>query len=444
MASALQFLPGMRADNLPLERPSLFLLALTLVLTAAAAQAQDPKPEDDPPPDDGSGGSGGSGGDGSSTGSPPDHRLADSETSYTGAVMLEGGTDISFDGVVAGATGEFEGISRNARFIGNTLYAEAVDPDGNAVAMLSEFYWFESSVPRGSDFFVGVVKARTIPHLAADWVLEHDPQGASDAVRPDRGATLYVRATTNPELDRGSFRWDWSLPFRDYHMDAYGTIRMRADYGVGLMSNGSAQTAYQRNEHGVEVQVEAQSTGHLTTDYNVNTNYEITLYRWDVYTRNSGNMLEWSMFLRTSDRERQNAYHEYFIAMQVDEGGEFYIGNLEVGGHVKQKRSFWTDIRRALSVSVQNITLRRPEHTPPSSDPSVEDGGTRRPWEDDDEFRGDGGTSDFDWPDDDAELDGGPKAGGCSVVDGTGAAPLTGIVLVGVGLWLARRRRGGL
>ncbi len=419
---------------------SLALASIVLLcLAPAAARAQDPKDAGAPS----SGGSGGfEGGDGSSTGSPPEHRLADSETSYTGAVMLEGGTDISFSEVEPGGIGEIDGISRNARFIGNTLYAEAVDADGNAVAMLSEFYWFESSVPRGSDFFVGVVKARTIPHLAADWVLEHDPIGPTDFIRPDRGACLYVRSTTNPALDRGSFRWDWSLPFRDYHMDAYGTIRMRADYGVGLMSNGAAQTAFQRNEHGVEVEVEAQTTGHLNADYNVNTNYEITLYRWDVFTRNSGNMLEWSMFLRTADRERQNAYHEFFIAMQVEEGGEFYLGTLEVGGHVKKKRALWTDIHRGLSVSVRDIVLRRPEHTPAPTVPDEGEGtsGGSRPWEDD---YPDAGTGGFDWPDDgdfDTEASA-PAATGCTVADGRAGAPLAGLSLVGIGLWLARRRR---
>ena len=424
----------MRVHTLPLR---LSFAALLVSALASSASAQD---EEDTPDAGYTGGGGSSGG--GSTGSPPDHRLGDSETSYTGAVMLTAGTDIVLGEVIPGAVGDVGGVSRNARFIGNTLYAEATDGDGNAVAMVAEFYWFESSVPRGSDFFVGVVKARTIPHLAADWVLEHDPNSPTDVVRADRGPCLYVRSTTNPELDEGSFRWDWSLPFRDYHMDAYGTIRMRADYGVGLMSNGSAQTAYQRNEHGVEVEVEAQATGHVNADYNVNTNYEITLYRWDIFTRNSGNMLEWSMFLRTGDREQQNAYHEFFIAMQVDEGGEFHLGNLEIGGHIKRKRSLWFDEHRALSVAVQDILLKRPAHTPSTTSPDA--GRSTRPWENGDAGAGGGG---FDWPDDDDDFGGSgdsPAAGGCSVhADRRAAFPFAAFALIGVSLWLVRRRTKG-
>ena len=415
----------MRVRNLPLQL-TCALVSTAVFFSSAAAQDEEPKPDAGtrPPPS------------GGSTGTPPDHHLAESETAYTGAVMLTAGTDIVMGEVLPGSIGDIDGVSRNARFIGNTLYAEATDEDGNAVAMVSEFYWFESSVPRGSDFFVGVVKARTIPHLAQEWVLEHDPNDPTDVVRADRGPCLYVRSQTSPELEHGSFRWDWSLPFRDYHMDAYGTIRMRADYGVGLMSNGSAQTAYQRNEHGVEVEVEAQATGHINTDYNVNTNYEVTLYRWDVFTRNSGNMLEWSMFLRTGDREQQNAYHEFFIAMQVDEGGEFRLGNLEVGGSIKRKRDFWFDEHRALSVAVSDILLKRPAYTP-STERADAGTGSSRPWE-----NVDGGTSGgFDWPDDD-DFDGDdpPAAGGCTVVADRTSAPFAAFFLIGVGMWLVRRR----
>lgn len=446
MASRLHCSRGMR---FPLLRLSLAALALALSCAAlATAHAQDGKEDEEPAPDPGSGsGSSGSGSDGE----PPDHSLSESETAYSGAIMLEGGTDITMGSVIPGMVGTVEGVSRNARFIGNTLYAEAVDPEGNAVAMVGEFYWFESSVPRGSDFFVGVVKARTIPHLAADWVLEHDPVGPTEVVRPDRGATLYVRSRTSPALVDGGFRWDWSLPFRDYHMDAYGTIRMEADYGVGLTSNGSAQTAYQRTEHGVDVEVEAQATGHINSSYNVNTNYEITLYRWDVFTRNSGNMLEWSMFLRTSDRERQNAYHEFFIAMQVDEGGEFHLDNLEVGGHIKRKRDFWLDEHRALSVAVTDIVLSRPAYSPPADDGGdspADEGG--RPWEDEGGSP-DGGAGGFDWPDEDGDGSGtrpGGVSSGCAVspISGapSGSAAFGPLLLVGL-LTMAglRRRREG-
>jgi len=431
-------------------RRAIFLAAL-LGLAGYAVQTANADDKDggtdDPPPGSGSGGGSGGGGSGSSTGSPPDHRLAESETAYVGAVMLEGGVDVTMGDVVPGSVGDVGGVSRNGRFIGNTLYAEAVDDAGNAAAMVVEFYWFESSVPRGSDFFVGVVKSRTIPHLAENWVLEHDPVGPTDIVRPDRGAVLYTRAVTDPELNNGGFRWDWSLPFRDYGMDAYGTIRMSATYGVGLMGNGSAQTAYQTNEHGVEVEVEGQATGHLSTDYAVNTNYEITLHRWDVYTRNSAGMLEWSMFLRTGDREQRNAYHEFFIAMQVEQDGTFTIDSLETGGHIKHKRDFWFDEHRALSVAVQDITLTRPEgvmHSSGGPEEEEEEDDMGRPWEDD--LPADGGTGGYDWPDDEEGFpsdDDSAASGGCSVADTPAPVAPAFFLVTLVGVAVLRRARKG-
>jgi MYXO-CTERM domain-containing protein len=411
-----------------LDAPAIlaFLLTLAVAGSAAVAQDDDPPPPDDPPPGD-------------DTGEPPSRRIAESETAYTGAVMLTGGVDVQVGAAVAGDVGPSD-VRRNARFIGNTLYAEATDGDGNAVAMIAEFYWFESSVPRGSDFFVAVVKARTIPHLAADWVLEHSANGPiADRVRIDRGPTLYVRATTGDSLEDGGFRWDWSLPFRDYGMDAYGTVRMKADYGVGLMSNGAAQTAYQRNEHGVEVMLDGQAVGHFNGDYNVNTNYEVTLYRWDVFTRNSGNLLEWTLFLRTGDREAQNAYHEYFIAMQTAEGSAFYIDSLEVGGHIKKRNDFWLDEHRALSVRLNDVMITRPSgagSSPPTDD---EDDPADRPWE---RPRDDGGTGsdDFDWPEPEG-FDDTASDGGCSTSAMHGGSTLAWLVLGGLVVAARRRRR---
>ena len=437
-----------------INRVSGFVRMLSLAVFASALMVSIPASAQDDDERRGSSGSG-SAGSGSSTdgGSvAPSHPLAESDTAYKGARMLTGGVDVEFGDVIPGTVGEERGIIRNARFIGNTLYAEALDENGNALAMIVEFYWFESSVPRGSDFFVGVVKARTIPHLAEDWVLEHDPIGPTDRFRPDRGATLYVRSTTDPDLSSGGFRWDWSLPFRDYSMDAYGTIRMRADYGVGVMANGVAQSAYQANEYGVEVKVDGQATGHLNNDYSVNTNYEITLHRWDVYTRNSSSMLEWSMFLRTHDRERRNAYHEFFIAMQVPEGEEYHIDALEVGGHVKHKADWWFDQHSAMSVAIQDIVIRRPEITVIEEDTMRRDSEDnnddtpRRPWERArDDQNGDNDSNGDEWPRSDdysSTHDAQAMPGGCSVSPSTSGLNGGTLIPVLLGLFgIARRRR---
>ena len=56
-----------------------------------------------------------------------DEGLSDSQTSYTGAVMLEGELDVDFGDVVVGDMGLDEGQSQYAYFTGNTLYFGSED-----------------------------------------------------------------------------------------------------------------------------------------------------------------------------------------------------------------------------------------------------------------------------------------------------------------------------
>ena len=105
----------------------------------------------------------------------PTSGLSDTQTSYTGAVMLRGGQEVTMETVVPGYVGNeaYLADGRYAYFSGNTLYAGVKDNENNYADLIAEFFWFESSIQRGSDFYVAVVKARTSPNIAKDWVLEH-------------------------------------------------------------------------------------------------------------------------------------------------------------------------------------------------------------------------------------------------------------------------------
>jgi hypothetical protein len=160
--------------------------------------------------------------------------VSDAETSFKGAIMLKGDIDVSFGELTSGMLEDDENF-RYAFFSGNTLYAGVEDRYGNTSDMIVEFFWFESSIDRGSDFWVAVVKARTTPNLEEGWKLEVEEE-----------PVLSLHAETYNELDNSGFRWDWSLPFESYGWDAYGSVTMESSYGLNTNAEGAAMVAYEQ------------------------------------------------------------------------------------------------------------------------------------------------------------------------------------------------------
>ncbi len=325
-------------------------------------------------------GEGGAGGNDDPPPPPPDEEeslptsgLSDTETSYKGAIMLRGNHEVTMESVVPGYVGEewYQADGRYAYFSGNTLYAGVQDDENNYVDMIAEFFWFESSIERGSDFYVAVVKARTSPNLQ-DWRLEDHGNGFLGYFVPDNEATLYLRAQTDVTAGSGAFRWDWSVPFDNYGWDAYGNITMETKYGLGINGEGAAQKAYETPEGStIPVEANVQAKGFFNSDYQVQTKYEVTLWRWEIVVHGSAGQIDWQMNLHSKDRENQNAYHEYFIAMQSDQGVPFKLDWLEVGGSVKKPVALWWDEHRSLSAAVTGLVLRPPQLPPP---PPTDDG----------------------------------------------------------------------
>ena len=101
---------------------------------------------------------------------------------------------------------------------------------------------------------------------------------------------LSVEVWTDVSRETGAFRWDWSLPFENYGIDAYGQITVGNQYGIGGGANvgadGSVMTAVSipegTNINGVPVnggayaEAEIQVKG-LYSDYMVQTQYNVTL-----------------------------------------------------------------------------------------------------------------------------------------------------------------------
>jgi len=321
--------------------------------------------------DDGS--SSGSSGGSSTVSSSAD--LTDAETSFKGALMLKGDIDVSIGEVTAGVLEDDENF-RYAFFSGNTLYAGVEDRHGNTTDMIVEFFWFESSIDRGSDFWVAVVKARTSPNLEEDWRLM-----VEDA------PVLSLHAETYNELDNAGFRWDWSLPFESYGWDAYGSVTMESSYGLNTNAEGAAMVAYEyKNEEetdvgiiGEEVSATVQAKGYLNDSFQIQTKYQITLWRWEMMVQGTPADMDWDLYLDSWDREDQNAYHEYMLVMQADEGKGFNLERLELSGTTAIPRWYWWDSESTMSIAINNIQIDRPAIDLEDYETGPEDNGSGEP-----------------------------------------------------------------
>ena len=296
--------------------------------------------------------------------------LSASETSYSGASILEGDWDVSFETAtdIAGSEDRFP----YAFFEGNTLYVGNSDVYDNTIDAIVEFFWFQSSIDRGTDFYVAVIKTRVTPghdcyYAPWDWA-----RGAQCKLWADEWSdwgehpVLSVEAMTDVEREQGAFRWDWSVPFESYGIDAYGQVTFQNAYGIGSDSEGAvmAHGEYKIEEEGTEMQAAGnlQVKGYHSSEYSVQTQYEVTLYEWDVFVDGRADLMAWDMYLNLGARETQSAYHEYFLSVQVEEGMPFRIDELNFVGNFD---TGWYDpFHHELGVTLSDLVISQPFFIP--------------------------------------------------------------------------------
>ena len=299
--------------------------------------------------------------------------LSVSETSYTGATILEGDWDVTFEDFQP--FGDSEETFPYAFFEGNTLYVGNSDIYDNTVDAIVEFFWFQSSIDRGTDFYVAVIKTRTTPghdcyYAPWDWA-----RGAQCKLWADEWSdwgeypVLSVEAMTDVEREQGAFRWDWSIPFESYGINAYGQVTFQNKYGIGESSEGAAMAhgAYQLNDDGdVKVEGNVQVKGYQSSEYSVQTQYDITLYEWEVFVDGRADLMAWDMYLNLGARETQSAYHEYFLSVQVEEGMPFTLDNLNFSANFD---TGWYDpFKHELGITLQGMTIGQPYFEVTSND----------------------------------------------------------------------------
>lgn len=305
--------------------------------------------------------------------------ISASETTYSGAEILQGDVEVYFNQVT-----DLEDNTtpdNYAFFEGNTLYVGTEDNWGNTVDGIIEFYWFESSIDRGSDFYVAVIKARSTPGDNCG-ILGTCSLWADEWADWGEYPVISVEAFTDISREQGAFRWDWSVPFESYGIDAYGQITMGNQYGLGTQTEGSAMSAVSlpegTNINGVPVEGDAsiQVKGYVGTEYKVQTQYNVTLFEWDVFVNGRANMMTWDMYLNLGERDNQSAYQEYFLAIQVEEGQPFMIDELNILGNFDA--GWWNPIRNELGLSLKGLQIYQPtideviDEPEPNSEPSAE------------------------------------------------------------------------
>jgi hypothetical protein len=295
--------------------------------------------------------------------------FSDSETSYSGASILEGDWDVSFETAtdIAGSEDRFP----YAFFEGNTLYVGNSDVYDNTIDAIVEFFWFQSSIDRGTDFYVAVIKTRVTPGHDCHYAPWAWARGAQCKLWADEWSdwgehpVLSVEAMTDVAREQGAFRWDWSVPFESYGIDAYGQVTFQNAYGIGSDSEGAvmAHGEYPINEDGeVEAEGNVQIKGYHSSEYSVQTQYEVTLYEWDVFVDGRADLMAWDMYLNLGARETQSAYHEYFLSVQVEEGMPFMIDELNFMGNFD---TGWYDpFHHELGVTLTDLIISQPFFIP--------------------------------------------------------------------------------
>jgi hypothetical protein len=325
--------------------------------------------------------------------------FSDSETSYSGASILEGDWDVSFETAtdIAGSEDRFP----YAFFEGNTLYVGNSDQQDNTIDAIVEFFWFQSSIDRGTDFYVAVIKTRVTPGHNCNYAPWGWADGAQCKLWADEWSdwgeypVLSVEAMTDIEREQGAFRWDWSVPFESYGIDAYGQVTFQNAYGIGSDSEGAlmAHGEYPINEDGeVEAEGNVQVKGFHSSEYSVQTQYEVTLYEWDVFVDGRADLMAWDMYLNLGARETQSAYHEYFLSVQVEEGMPFMIDELNFMGNFD---TGWYDpFHHELGVTLTDLVISQPFFIPAEEEeeePAVTDNDTAPPHDHEDTGNADTG-----------------------------------------------------
>jgi hypothetical protein len=310
-------------------------------------------------------------------GTPPEEveaMLSDTDTSYTGARLLKEGEDV-YGAYVAPGTyedQENEDLDRYAFWQGDSLFFGATNPEsGNTVDGVAEFYWFESSIPKSSDFYVMVLKVKSAPNAVDDWALSQEDNWLGEFMY-DIDACQSVGVHMGESGGAGAIRWDWSVPFQNYKWEPVKTIQMEQSYSAGFDASvgGSASADPAAIAGGLitgdfkeggflkdlTTKVDIQSKGYINKQFQVSSNYSVTLYKWEMVVLGGADSMNWHMVVsKDGSTANDSAYHEYFVVIQSTQGMPVKVDEINIAAKFRHNNQLWFDGWDSLSVSVQDV-----------------------------------------------------------------------------------------
>jgi hypothetical protein len=283
--------------------------------------------------------------------------LSDTQTSYIGAHLLDGDVEVRIGGLEAGIHGEREGDERYQFWQGNSLFTGVVDMEtGNRLDAVAEFYWFESSLPRNSDFYVVVLKVTASPAANSQWRIATPPSAADQIVGREIGPAQRVQASVDPSGDEGAIRWDWSIPFQNYRWEPARVIEVEQSYTAGADIEGGAMRSL---TEGVNI----QAKGFVNARHRVSSRYTITLWRWQMAVQAGATDMDWSLIALDPEHEQDPSYHEYFLVLQSERDVPVRLTRLEFSATFRERLlSFIVpDSFMNLSVRLRDVVVSPPE-----------------------------------------------------------------------------------
>ena len=303
---------------------------------------------------------------------------SDSGTNFQGARILTGGEDVVVGGMaVQGTFGDEENSEYYMNWQGSTLYFGVNSlTTMNTVDGIVEFYWFESSIPRGSDFYVMQIKVKSSPDVWGNWRVAMEPSFVDEYVffwqdiQPAQMLDVYMEEGG----DHGSLRWDFSVPFDTYEWQPEKTMQIRESYGAGYEvkagaeGDASAEGQVQFKEGGVVADLSGganiQSKGYINESFKVQSQYTVTLYHWQMLVQSGGDEIHYKTVILPNsvdhEADKDSAYHEYFVVLQSTRGVPVHVDDIHIGAAFRHVIPFWFDGSEDLTVSIGDIWITPP------------------------------------------------------------------------------------
>ena len=298
------------------------------------------------------------------------------DTSFVGARILSEGEEIQGGDLYTGIYDDYEAQAYGF-WQGDTLFFGAENEDtGNTIDGIAEFFWFESSIPKSSDFYVIVLKVKSSPNTIDDWQLSQEDNWLGEFMY-DIQPAQHVEAVMKNSGVAGAIRWDWSVPFQNYKWEPLKTINMEQAYSAGYDLSGGANASADPvqlagsllgmdfKEGGflkdINSQVNIQSKGYLNNSYKVSSQYSVTLYRWEMVVLGGADNMAWNLIV-TKDGSTANdsAYHEYFMVIQAPQGETVHLEDIHLGATFRNHNVLWFDGWDSVSVTLGDVVWTPP------------------------------------------------------------------------------------